>query len=92
MVSTTVCVCGNNFADDLVSRDDTGIECWQLAFDDVKIGAADAAGEYTEQNVAGFRPGDGDVFDFERSVRDWARGGEDRRFHASILCARVRVG
>jgi len=64
----TVCygieVSGYDFAYYLVAGNDSGLARREFAFNDVEVGAADSAGAYPEKNVAGFRLGCGDVFDF----------------------------
>jgi len=54
---------GNDFADDLVSRDDARIARRQFTLYDVQVGAADAASEDTQQNVVRFWGRSWNVFD-----------------------------
>jgi hypothetical protein len=61
----------DDLADDLMSGDNSWIEWRQFAFDNVKIGAADSAGEYTEENMARLELGLRNVFNFEWGLRDW---------------------
>src|SRR5205823_2531836 len=74
-------VAGYYFAYDLVARDDSWVAGREFAFDDVGVGAADSAGEYFEENVAWFRFGGGNVFDFQWGLGDWSGSGEDCGFH-----------
>src|SRR2546428_7339950 len=59
---------GDDLADDLMARDDSGIAGREFALDDVQVGAADAAGEHSQQKVAGFRVRGGNGFDLERGL------------------------
>ena len=49
----------DDFADDLMAGDDARVERRKVALDDVEVGAADAAGEDAEEDVAGVRVGRG---------------------------------
>jgi hypothetical protein len=51
----------DDFADDLVAEDEGLVDEWQVAFEDVEVGAADSAGEDAEQDVARGGGGFGDV-------------------------------
>ena len=42
------CGSGDNFADDLMSGNQARAQSWEIAFDDVKIGAADATGDHAD--------------------------------------------
>jgi hypothetical protein len=79
-------VASDDFADDLVSGDETWIARREFTFYDVQIGAADAACENPEQNVAGLGLWSWDVFDLQRESRDRVRSGEDSGLHGLILC------
>ena len=74
-------VSGDDFAYDLMAGNDSRIARWEFAFDDMQVCAADSAGEYFEENVAWFRFGRGDVFDFQWGLGDWRGSGEDCGFH-----------
>ncbi len=67
----------DDFADDLVAEDEGLVDEWEVAFEDVEVGAADSAGEDAEEDVAGGEGGCGDVFDLEGLVG----GVEDGGFH-----------
>ena len=71
----------DEFADDLVAGDDAWIARWKVAFDDVKIGAADAAGENFKEDMVGLGLGGGDVFEDEGRFGDGSGGGENSGFH-----------
>jgi len=47
-----------------VAGNDSWVAGREFAFNDVKVGAADSAGEDFEENVSWLRFGCGDVFDF----------------------------
>jgi hypothetical protein len=58
------CGCAfNDFAHNLVARDDARMEGRKIALDNVKIGAANSAGDDFEEDFAGLRLGTGDFFD-----------------------------
>jgi hypothetical protein len=59
-----------NFADNLVARDDMVAERFHLAFDDMQIRAAHAAGAHAKKNLIGPRLGNRDIANFKRSRRD----------------------
>ena len=61
------------FTDDLVAWDDVIAKRLQLAFDDVQIRPAHAAGADAKQDLAGRGNGNRDIADFERAGGD-ARG------------------
>jgi hypothetical protein len=58
------------FAYNLMTWNHVIAERFQLAFHDVQIRAAHAAGAYTKQNLAGPRRGNRNVADFERARGD----------------------
>jgi hypothetical protein len=61
----------DDFAYDLVARDEARPERGQIALDDVKIRAADAAGEDAEEDMAGLKLRQGNVF----NLQEGGRGG-----------------
>ena len=75
----------DDFADDLVAGDDGGCERWEIALDDVEVGAADSAGEDAEQDVVGEQGGRGDFFDAEEVAGSGEGGVEDGGLHGVRL-------
>jgi hypothetical protein len=73
----------DDFADDLVAEDEGFLDEGQVTFEDVEVGAADSAGEDSEENVVRGERRAGDVFDFERLVGSVKDGG----FHLGLLAA-----
>ncbi len=71
------CCAFDDLAYDLMAEDQRFLDERQVAFEDVKVGAADSAGEDAEEGVALGDGGDGDVFDLERLFG----GVEDGCFH-----------
>ena len=52
--------------DDLVARDDGQMGIWQFAVDDMQVGAADAASQYLDANLARSRMPVGEIGPFQR--------------------------
>jgi hypothetical protein len=65
----TICggfqVSGDDFADDLMSGNDSRIARREFSFNDMKVGPADATCEDAEENMARFGLGRGDLFNSE---------------------------
>jgi hypothetical protein len=53
----------DDFADDLMAGDDARVQRRKIALDDVQIGAADAAGDHLEKDLAWLWLRARDVFD-----------------------------
>jgi hypothetical protein len=78
------CGCAfNNFADDLMAGDDARVQGLEIALDDVKIGAADTAGEDFEQHFAGLWFRTRNSFDGKPCAGVGRRGIEDGCAHRS---------
>ena len=69
--------------DDLVAEDEWLLNEREIAFEDVEVGAADSAGEDTEEELAFGQDGEGNVFDLKGLIG----GVEDGCFHTGPLCA-----
>jgi len=61
---------GDDFANDLMAGNEPWVERGQIAFDDVKVGAADSTGYDAEQDVAGLQRGTRDIFELKK-VYGW---------------------
>jgi hypothetical protein len=60
-----------------MAEDERPVDEGEIAFEDMEIGAADAAGEDTEEEMAFGHNGAGSVFDLKRLIG----GVEDGCFH-----------
>src|SRR6185312_11321775 len=76
-------VAADYFADDLVAGNYSRHSRWKFAFDNVKIGAANAACQDFQQDVTGLRFRRRNIFDFERRFGDGRRSGKDCGLHVS---------
>ncbi|MGB5523215.1 MAG: hypothetical protein WBM96_11680, partial [Polyangiales bacterium] len=56
--------------DDLVTRNDRCAPQFEITFDDVEIGSADAAGAYFDENLVGGGHGNGDIAKTQRMPSD----------------------
>lgn len=65
----------DDLAYDLVAEDEGFLDEGEVAFEDVEVGAADSAGEDSEEDVVRGERRSGDVFDFERLVGGVKDGG-----------------
>ncbi len=72
------------FAYDLMARNHAIAKRLQLAFDDVQVGAAHAAGADPQQDLARRRRGNRNIEDFEGVRRDARRTRQNRRLHHGI--------
>ena len=66
--------CGDNFADDLMARNQLLLESWQVAFHDMQIGSTNTASQDAKQDLVLARYGARDVPQLEkRSLRPSGR-------------------
>src|SRR5208282_1566794 len=72
-----------------MSRNQRLAERRQFALDDVKVGAADAAGEHPQQELTRARLGLGQVLHAQRPVRNSTRRVEHRSFHTALFMRRT---
>lgn len=81
-----------DLADDLVAGDYGLLERRKVALDDVEVGAADSAGEDSQQDVAGANGGRGEIFEAEELAGSGEGRVEDGGLHDSqisgCLCGR----
>src|SRR5579863_7927262 len=78
------CVTCDNFADDLVAGDQLRLEGRKVAFDDVKIGATDTAGQDLEQDLAGSWRGDCGLRNREPLAGNASSGIKNRGSHSPV--------
>jgi hypothetical protein len=70
-----------DFSHDLMARDERLTQRRQLSFDDVQVGAADAAGADPQQNFIAARLGPRHLTDAQRLMREVLRRDEQGGFH-----------
>jgi hypothetical protein len=81
-------VCSNDFADDLVARNDLFLKSGQVPLDDVQVGSTDPASEDAKQDVTWLRFRAGDFPLFEKCLRCPSTRQEELSFHEMEASAR----
>ena len=75
----------NNFAHDLMAGNQTCQQSREFAFHNMKVGAANTAGQHAKQNLAGARLGPGHVLDTQAGTKVFARRSKHGSFHAIAM-------
>jgi hypothetical protein len=80
-VTAGVNVARDDFADDLMTGNNSRITWREFTLDNMKISAADPTCEHPQQNVTWFRLWRGDVFEVEWGFRNWGGSSKNCGFH-----------